>query len=235
MKTICLICARGGSKGVPGKNIRVLGDRPLIAHSIQMAQRSAFFDAVVVSTDSEEIASVAREFGAEVPFMRPPELATDQSGKVDAMLYTIERLIAEGRSIDRVVDLDPTVPFLNASDVANCVAVLREQDCDTAVGVTPAHINPYFNMVEVNDRGFLRLSKTDSGDFTANYKRRQDCPPVYSLHGLIGFKVLPFLKNRHVYNQRTLPVVCPPERSIMIDTELEFKFAEFMYRSSHIS
>ncbi len=228
MSTICLICARGGSKGVPGKNIRLLGGTPLIGHAIRTALSSGSFDSVIVSTDSLEIAEVARSYGAEVPFLRPPELATDQSGKVDAMLHAVETLMANGRSVDEVVDLDPTVPFLTAEDVNACLRLLREVDCDTVVGVTQAHINPYFNMVEIARSGYLQLSKSDSGDLFSSFKRRQDCPPVYSLHGLIGFKVLPFLKNRHVYNRRTKAVICPPERSLMIDTELEFRFAEFL-------
>jgi CMP-N-acetylneuraminic acid synthetase len=228
MSTICLICARGGSKGVPGKNIRPLGGIPLIGHAIRTALLSGSFTSVIVSTDSQEIATVARSHGAEVPFMRPPELASDHSGKVDAMLHAVETLMANGRNIEEVVDLDPTVPFLTVEEVNGCLRMLREDDCDTVVGVTQAHINPYFNMVEMNSSGFLQLSKSDSGDLFSAFKRRQDCPQVYSLHGLIGFKVAPFLKNRHVYNRRTKAVICPPERSLMIDTELEFRFAEFL-------
>ncbi len=229
MNAICLICARGGSKGVPRKNIRPLGGIPLLAHSIRTAIASGSFAAVVVSTEDEAIAEVARAWGAEVPFMRPAALATDESGKVGAMLHAVESLLAEGRAFDIVVDKDPTVPFLDATDMKACLDLLLMHDtCDVVAGVTESHVNPYFHLVEVNDQGFLRVSKGPVDDMRPAYVRRQDCPPVYSLHGLIGLKVAPFLKRRQVYSPHTLPLICPPERSVMIDTELEFEFAQFL-------
>lgn len=229
MSTICLICARGGSKGVPRKNIRPLGGIPLIAHSIRRALASDLFASVVVSTEDEAIAEAARGEGALVPFMRPAELATDECGKVGAMLHAVETLRAQGHVFDVVLDRDPTVPFLNADDMKGCLELLRQRgDCDVVAGVSPVHVNPYFHLVESNEEGYLRISKGAQDDMRSNFLRRQDCPEVWTLHGLIGLKVDAFLKRRTVYSPHTLPFRTPEHRSIMIDHELEFRFAEFL-------
>ena len=227
-KTICLICARGGSKGVPKKNIRPLAGKPLIAYSIEIALRTEFFSDVIVSTDDPEIAEISAHYGATVPFMRPSQMASDTAEKLDAMHYTVTRLANEGMEFEFVIDKDPTVPFIDRHDIARCMDALKSPDCDTAVGVTEPHINPYFNMVEIGANGFLDISKNPSSPMVSRYLRRQDCPPVYNMHGLIGLKKNIFIEQRKVYSTRTLPIICPPMHSIMIDYEIDFQFCEFL-------
>lgn len=232
---LCLICARGGSKGVPRKNIRHLAGKPLIAHSIQQAQSLGIFAAVVVSTDDAEIARTAIDYGAEVPFLRPPHLASDTASKVDAMLYTVETLRAAERTFDLIVDKDPTVPFIGAKEMKAAAELCWSNDADAVIGVAESHINPYFNMVESGPDGFLKLCKEPLTGMASRFVRRQDCPKVYGLHGLITVKEASFRRNKHVYSERCLPLVCDPMKSLMIDTELDFQFAEFLVQSGRVT
>lgn len=221
-----LIPARGGSKGVPGKNIRLLGGVPLIVHSIRAALEAASpGEEVVVSTDSEEIARIARGAGASVPFMRPADLATDTAPSRDVILHAADTLSTEDHPVDTVVLLQPTSPFRNPDDIRRAIDLFRQEKPDMVASVRPAATNPYYNAYEADTDGSLRISKGD-GLFT----RRQDAPPVWQLDGSIYVINMESLR-RHPSLAR-LPRILPLEstvpHNIDIDTELDFRLAELI-------
>ena len=159
MKPICLIAARGGSKGVPRKNIRLLLKKPLIAYTIEKSLDSGIFSHVVVSTEDQEIAKVAKQFGAEVPFMRPKYLAKDTTGMTEVMIHAITKLYSLRYNFDIFVNRDCTVPFIQNSDISSSIKLLKKTKCDAVYGVYVQHFNPYFNMMEMGKNGFLKFSK----------------------------------------------------------------------------
>ena len=227
VKPICFIGARGGSKGVLRKNIRNLGNKPLIAHSIESALKSNIFSHIVVSTEDKEIAKIAKENGAEVPFIRPKKLATNSASMADVMYHGITELQLLGYNFDVFVNRDCTVPFIQISDIKKAIQLLRKTKCDQVVGVYKQHLNPYFNMMELNSKGFLKMSKM-------NGKRpvgRQSAPIVYQLNGLWVYDREKFLKYRKPLLPKTLPHEIPPETGFMIDTEFEFKIAELIIKN----
>jgi CMP-N-acetylneuraminic acid synthetase len=190
MNAVAIIFARGGSKGLPGKNIRLFGGKPLIAWSIEDALGINRITRVLVSTDSEEIAAVALKYGAEVPFIRPKKLATDTAGMVDVMVHGINELKEQGYNFDILVNRDCTVPFMRNIDVKGAITLLNRKKCDAVYGVYKQHFNPYFNMMEMNSNGFLKLSKK----MKERPKSRQDSPVVYQLNGLFVYDVEKLLK-----------------------------------------
>ena len=226
MKTICFIGARGGSKGVPRKNIRMLGNKPLIAHTIESALDAGIFDHVVVSTEDSEIVRVAKKYGAEVPFIRPKKLATDTAGFADVMIHGINELQKLGYKFNVFVNRDCTVPFVRISDMRNAVKLLKNRKCDAVYGVYKQHFNPYFNMMEKNTYGFLELCKK----LKERPKSRQSAPAVYQLNGLFAYDVSRFLKYKTPILPKSLLYEIPPDCGLMIDTELEFQIAEMMLK-----
>jgi CMP-N,N'-diacetyllegionaminic acid synthase len=223
-KPICFIGARGGSKGVPGKNIRQCAGKPLIAYTIESALKSKAFSHVIVSTDDEQIASIAKKFGADVPFMRPKKLATDNAGYGDALIHGITKLKSLGYEFEILTIRDCTVPFIKISDIVNSIHLLRNSNCNAVYGVYKQHLNPYFNMMEMNSKGFLKLSKR----LKFLIKRRQDAPIVYQLNGLFTMYVDKFLKYKTTLMPKIIPYEIPSETGLMIDTEMEFQFAEMI-------
>jgi len=222
--SICLIAARGISKGVPNKNIRLLGKKPLIAYAIETALDSDMFDHVVVSTENSKIAKIAKEFGAEVPFQRPKHLATDSANMSDVIEHTILKLRKLDFSFDTLVNRDCTVPFINSKDISGALSLFNKTSCDLVCSVYKQHHNPYFNMVEKNKHGFLRVSKKSS----TKIRTRQSVPVVFQLNGLFVIDVCKFMKYKKIYMPKTLPYEISPARGLMIDTEFEFKIAEFI-------
>ncbi|MBK0394298.1 acylneuraminate cytidylyltransferase family protein [Ramlibacter algicola] len=220
--TIATICARGGSKGLPGKNIRPFAGRPLIAHTIAQALACKALHGVYVSTDSEEIAQVASDAGAQVPYLRPPELATDQAGKLPVIEHLVRHLEGQGLAIDRVIDLQPTSPLRLSSDIDRAMAI----DEDLVLSVRAAADNPYFNLVEQAADGLLHLCK---GNGTA---RRQDTPAVYALNGSIYVwrrAALAHAALHGLWSVRSAPYEMPGWRSVDIDTLDDFDHAQWLY------
>lgn len=225
MKPICFIAARGGSKGVQRKNIRLIAGKPLIAHTIESALNSKIFSHVVVSTEDDEIASVAKKYGAEVPFCRPKLLATDKVAMRDVLLHGINKLYSLGYDFDVFVSRDCTAPFIRHKDIAGSIGLLRKEKCNAVFGVYKQHFNPYFNMMEKNDQGYLKMSKS-VGERPAT---RQSAPVVYQLNGFFTYNSYKFLKYRDpIRLPKVLPYEIAPETGWMIDTELEFRIAELM-------
>ena len=224
--SICLIAARGGSKGVKNKNIRLLGRKPLIAHAIETALTSHTFEHVIVSTEDRKIAKIAKEFGAEVPFQRPNYLATDSASMSDVIVHAILKLRTLDYSFNTLVNIDCTVPFINSKDIQGALLLFNKTSCDLVCRVYRQHHNPYFNMMEKNKQGFLRFSKR----LSKNPDNRQSAPVVFQLNGLFVLNVNKFMELQNFYMPKTLPYEIPPERGLMIDTEFEFKIAEFIVK-----
>lgn len=227
------ICARGGSKGIKGKNIRGLAGKPLIAYTLQQAKQWDRGKHIIVSTDSEDIAKVAKQFGAEVPFMRPLELATDTTGKVSAIkhaLVSCEQIFKE--KYDAVMDLDVTSPIRTIQDLEKAYQLFLEKKPKTLFSVVPAHRNPYFNMVEEVEDDRVNLCK--KGDFI----RRQDAPKVYDMNAAIYIYDREFLmdgNNENVVSDNSIIYKMRDESRIDIDSELDFKFIEFLIKENIIS
>jgi len=226
MKPICIIAARGGSKGVPRKNIRKLLNKPLIAHTIEKSLDSEIFSHVVVSTEDQEIAKISKRYGAEVPFMRPKNLAKDSTGMTEVMIHAVSKLDSLGYDFDIFVNRDCTVPFIQNKDISSSIKLLQKTKCDAVYGVYIQHFNPYFNMMEIGKNGYLEFSKKMKNKPT----RRQDAPKVFQLNGFFTYNKKNFLKFKNPYPPKGLPIVIPPETGIMIDTELEFKIVEMMMK-----
>lgn len=222
MTTLATICARGGSEGLPGKNIRDLRGKPLIAWTIEQALAAPGLDRVVVSTDAAEIAEVARAWGAEVPALRPPELATATASKLDAIAHCVAQMEAADLRFDRIVDLDPTSPLRSLDDIAAALALLDDQS-DCVITAYLAEKNPYFNMVEIGADGIARLSKPPPHMIAG----RQGAPPVYAMNASI-YVWHRATFDKGLWNGRTRLHVMPRERSIDIDSLIDFRLVELL-------
>jgi CMP-N,N'-diacetyllegionaminic acid synthase len=226
---LATICARGGSKGVPGKNLRLLLDRPLIAYTIECARACPALSAMVVSTDDDAVARAAEGCGVEVPFRRPADLATDTAGKLPVILHAA-RWMEEHRGLrpDVVLDLDVTVPLRAPEDVSACVAELVRGGWDAVVTGYEPERNPYFNMVEMTEDG-ARPVKSPSRRIV----RRQDAPRVLSVSAAVFAFRRAFLdRGDYIYDGRVGVVEVPRERAVDIDSEMDFAFTEFLMRRS---
>lgn len=223
LKTLALIPARGGSKGIPRKNIRLLAGKPLIAWSIQAALESGCVDSVVVTTEDEEIAEVSRRWGAQVPFMRPAELAADDSPGMDAVLHAMGKL----PGFDAILLLQPTSPLRNSADIRAMMDFVASRQANCAVSVCPAAQSPYWMMHLGADQKLTRLIESDL------ITRRQELPHVYTLNGALYFARTAWLAaSKTFFNQETMGFVMPPEKSLDIDTELDWRMAELMLSES---
>lgn len=223
---LAAVFARGGSKGVPRKNIRLLAGKPLIAYAIGAALSSRWIDRVIVSTDDQEIAEVARQYGSQVPFIRPAELARDDSPEWLAWQHAIRAMMSAGvPKIDVFVSLPPTSPLRAVEDVDACIQALIESDADLVITVKPAERNPYFNMVILNEAGYARLVMP-AGEAV---HRRQFAPAMYDMT-TVAYAARPeFVLNANsMFEGKVKAVPVPPERALDIDTELDFRIAEFL-------
>ena len=224
MKAVAFIFARGGSKGLPGKNIRPLGGKPLIAWSIEHALSVKRIERVIVSTDSEEIAAVAINHGAEVPFMRPPELASDNSPEWLAWRHALNYLRkTTGKLPEAIVSVPATAPLRLPIDIENCLDEYENGDVDMVITITDAHRSPYFNMVKKNPDGTVGLINPT---LTA-IARRQDVPVVYDMTTVCYVASPEFVMTSDTtFEGRVKAVHIPVERAIDIDSLLDFQIAE---------
>jgi CMP-N,N'-diacetyllegionaminic acid synthase len=220
------ICARGGSKGLPRKNLRPLAGKPLIAHAIQCARACSLLRRVVVSTDDHAIANIAKEYGAEVPFIRPADLAQDDTSKWHVFQHMVKFLEEmDGTQVDVLVDLDSGVPLRTPADVAHCVTQLLSGDADLVVTAYEADRNPYFNMVELDGEGLAKIVKPSERPIVC----RQEAPRVYSLSPAVyAIRRDTLWKYSHWSEARLQIYRLPRERAIDIDSELDFRLAEFL-------
>jgi len=226
MKRLCTILARGGSKGVPNKNIRHLGGKPLIAHTIMKAKEAGLFDLVAVSSDSDEILNVARTFGAGLLVKRPAELAGDSAPKIPAIKHCVlEAEKKAGSQYDVICDLDPTSPFRSVEDVRSCVALLESKKVQNVITGAAARKSPYFNLVEVDLKGIARLSK----QLEQKIVRRQDAPKCFDMNASIYvWQRDALINSESVFLKDTLLYEMPRERSVDIDEEFDFEVATYL-------
>jgi len=234
MRRLAVICARGGSKGVKGKNLRDLAGKPLIAHSIGQARDSGLFDIIAVSSDSEAIQKAAAEWGVDITVDRPVELASDTAPKVPAIRHCAETVETEtGQPFDTIVDLDATAPLRNTDDIRGAIDLLETSDAANVVSAMPARRSPYFNLVECDENGRVHLSKPPATPIA----RRQDAPECFDLNASVfaWTRDALFSNNDYVLGDNTLLFVMPEERSIDIDTETDFKFVEFLMSAGETS
>lgn len=222
-KVLGLVLARGGSKGLPGKNVRDLCGKPLIAWTIEAACAARCLDALVVSTDDKAIASLAKQYGAEVPFIRPPELASDTASSIDVVEHAIEFLAAAGRTFDIVVLLEPTSPLREPSDIDGAVARLVESGAGSIVSVCRAEATHPAFMYRLDTGAHLKpfLARQPDG------LRRQELEPVYFLEGTIYASHVNVLKERRsFYHDDTIAYEVPKWKSIEIDDMEDFIMVE---------
>lgn len=223
---ICTICARGGSKGVVNKNIRILDGKPLVAHSIERARASGMFACIAVSSDSDAILDAAEAWGADYRIRRPDELATDQAAKIPAIRHCVEEAERlSGLQSRIIVDLDATSPLRSVDDIRGAVALLEGRGVSSVITGTPARRSPYFNLVEEIEGGFVRISKTlDRPIF-----RRQDTPRCFDMNASIYvWNRDVFLSKPSVFYEDTLLFEMPESRSPDIDTEFDFEWVQFL-------
>lgn len=214
LRVLGLITARGGSKGLPGKNIRPLGGKPLIAWTIDAAKAAQMIDAVVVSTDDAEIAEVARQHGAEIPFLRPAELASDTAASIDVVLHAVDALAAAGRMFDIVVLLEPTSPLRDAADIDAGITRLIETGAGSVVGVCRAEgMHPAFMFRRGADERLKPLL-----DRPPNALRRQDLDAAFFAEGtLYASSVSVLREKRGFYHDDTVGYEVPKWKSFEID------------------
>ncbi len=222
MKPLIVIPARGGSKGVPRKNIKVLGDKPLIQYTIDAAKGVFDDEFICVSTDDFEIKSVVEQLGLKVPFLRPNELASDTAGTYEVLLHAISYYESKGYFPDTLILLQPTSPFRTSAHIKEALKLYHES-IDMVVSVKETKANPYYILFEEDRNGYLKKTKE------ANFTRRQDCPKVWEYNGAIYIINVKALKEKTI-SQFTK--VCKFEMdetsSHDIDTLLDWKIAEII-------
>lgn len=219
-----VITARGGSKGIPGKNIKMLGGKPLIAYTVESVKKSNFLSRVIVSTDDEAIARIARDFGGDVPFMRPAELALDDTPHVPVLQHALrEAEQGSGTKYDYIVTLQPTSPFRTADDIDRTIAKAVEHEAHSAVSV-----------VEVYENHPVKIKRMD-GDHVLPYTLeepegvpRQDLPKAFKRSGAVYVTRRDILESGRLYGDTVVGHIVPVERSIDIDTPLDWIKAEWM-------
>ena len=218
-RVLGVIPARGGSKGVPRKNVRLLAGKPLIGWTIEQAAQSRYIDRVIVSSEDEEICQVAKHSGAEVPFVRPMELATDTATGVDVLCHAVENA---GADYDYVVLLQPTSPLREPTDIDAAIEYCVEQAVTSVVSLAEATKSPYW-MYQMKKGGELTPFLEDVAS------NRQELPQSYALNGAVYvLEVATLLASRKILDEQTLGYVMPAERSYDIDTETDFLICEFL-------
>ena len=226
-KIIAIIPARGGSKGLPRKNIRLLSGKPLIAYSIEVALQSKYIDKVVVSTDDEEIAGISKDYGAEVPFLRPKELSMDDSPTIDTILHVIDWFENKNEFFDIVILLQPTSPLKTINNINEAIKLfLNNKNVLSLVSIKENEHPPFWSFKTENN--FIKPL------FESEYfnKRRQELPKSYMPNGAIFISYIDTLKEyKTFYTLKTIGYIMPPEQSIDIDNEFDFLLAEFILKN----
>ncbi|PJO41192.1 acylneuraminate cytidylyltransferase family protein [Lysinibacillus xylanilyticus] len=220
-KVLAIIPARGGSKGVPRKNIKELAGKPLIEWTIEEAKKSKYIDRIIVSSEDKEILQVAQKFGADVPFVRPANLAEDTTAGIEPVLHALEHF----SDYEYVVMLQPTSPLRLVEDIDGCIEQLLQENAEFCVSVCEVGQSPYWMYTLDSSTKMQPLLKEQT-----LITRRQDLPKVYTLNGAIYLANIDLLKQtRNFITEETIAYVMPVERSYDIDTEEDFKICEYLY------
>jgi CMP-N,N'-diacetyllegionaminic acid synthase len=228
MKILYIIPARKGSKGLAGKNTKMLGKKPLIEYSIEFALRNMqFADELCISTNDEAVIEIAKSKGISIPFTRPEELANDDASSYDVIIHAINHYEKLNQTFDAVLLLQPTSPFRNQDDFTNLIKEYSV-DTDMVVSVKLAKENPYFTLFEQNSEGFLNKSKA------GNFERRQDCPDVYAFNGSMYLINIKSIKKTRIAELKNIKkIIMPEERSVDIDTLADWTLAEFYLKNEN--
>jgi len=228
MRSICTICARGGSKGVVGKNARELLGKPLLAWTIEQAKQTGLFEVIAFSSDSDPLLEAALTAGADIAVKRPDVMATDTAPKLPAIRHCLEQVIVHtGKTPEILVDLDVTSPLRLPSDITGAIELLRKSGARNVITGAPARRSPYFNLVEARADGTVGLSKVAEPPVL----RRQDAPRCFDMNASIyAWRVVAFLENPSVFYPDTHLFEMPEERSLDIDSDLDFTLVELLLR-----
>ena len=224
-RIVAIIPARGGSKGIPGKNLKDLAGKPLIAYTVQASLGCKYIDNTIVSTDSERIASISVGYGAKVPFLRPIELASDVSKTIDAIVYTLNELKKKNENYDVLVLLQPTSPLRDTEDIDNAIQAFFDNNCENLVSVSPVREHPLL-MRYVDGSG--KLESILGRNSTC---RRQDFDQYYRVNGAIYILAVSGLSNDTSFNDAQVPFFMNENHSVDIDTLLDFKIAELIMKN----
>jgi len=221
---IAIVPARGGSKGLPGKNIKLLHDKPMIAYTIEAALQSDFISDVIISTDDREIADIAVKYGAKCPFLRPKHLATDSALAVDNYIYTVEKLNTEfGYEIEHFIVLQPTSPLRSAEDISSAIAMFYDKQADSVVSyVQEDH--------PVQWHKYLDDKNQFEDIFSGEIKNRQDLRKTFYPNGAIYVFKYELIKTGEYYSEKSYAYVMPKERSVDVDYICDFDYVDFLMR-----
>ena len=228
MNVLFVITARGGSKGVPRKNIREIGGLPLIAYKIIAAEKCKYKHRTIVSTDDDEIAEVSKKYGAEVPFKRPSELASDTASSMDVVSHAIDWIEKNDFSTvyDAVCLLEPSSPFATSEDINNALEIMEKTGADTVLGMKEVEVSRDFIFDLDDNEG---LSKFYDSVKKMSAVRRQDQKPQYTMNGCMYIAKMDYFKsNRLFHSYNSKPYIMPWERSVEIDTEQDLNYAEYL-------
>jgi len=221
LKVLALVPARGGSKGIPRKNVKRIAGKPLIAWAIEAALRSPLLAAVAVSTEDQEIAEIARQWGAQVPFLRPPELAQDDTPGIDPVLHALDQL----PEFDAVLLLQPTSPLRTTEDIDGCVGLALARQLPSVVSVSEPEKHPYWMYRLGTDQRLQALMDVPPASC------RQELPPVYVLNGALYFARTNWLRQHRTFvTAETVAYIMPQERSVDLDSPLDWKLAELLLK-----
>ena len=228
MNPLFIIPARGGSKGIPKKNSKLLNNIPLIFYSINVARKFVNDSDICVTTDDLELIElVKRDLNLNIPFTRPDHLASDNAGTYEVLLHAIEHYEKLGHTYDTIILLQPTSPLRTEKNIAEAIELYKNSSVDMVVSVKESSANPYYNLFEENENGYLQKSKLGS------YNRRQDCPSVYEYNGAIYIINVTSLKQSKLSEFKAIKkYVMPEENSVDIDTPLDWKIAEFLIQQN---
>ena len=223
-KILCTVCARGGSKGLPNKNLLEIGGKSLIGHTLTQAKLIENISCIIVSSDSKQILEEGKVHGADILLQRDDMLASDKAGKIDAIIDSL--IHAENQlniDFDYIIDLDVTSPLRNISDIKNCLGFIKDRGFKNLITVTNAKKNPYFNQIEITNEG-PRLIRSGQ-----NIKSRQSAPKIYDMNASIYVWAKDFLLNeKTLFSKDTIVYDMPEERSIDIDNLLDYKFVKYI-------
>lgn len=227
---LIVIPARGGSKGIPRKNIKPLNGKPLIYYAIDTARAITSDENICVSTDDKEIKSVVEAYGLQVPFLRPNELSTDTAGTYEVLLHALDFYEQQGKQYKTVLLLQTTSPFRTAEQVKEALALYDQSDADMVVSVKECPANPYYNVFEENSDGFLHVCKGNGNIF-----RRQDAPKVYEYNGAIYIMDAEKLKTTHMHKmQKRVKYIMDAQSSFDLDTMQDWEMAEMILKTNKV-
>jgi len=220
-----LIPARGGSRSIPGKNIKALHGRPLIAYTIAEALHSKL-TRTILSTEDEQIAAIGKSLGVEVPFLRPADLARDDAGSIDVALHALDRLKEnEGVEYDYLMILQPTSPFRRAADIDACIELAAEKNADSVMSMVEVEDFSPLKLKTIDAEGLIRPLFEEEGPIS---RRRQDAPTVYKRNAAIYLTRTRLIKNRDLFGERSYAYIMPRERSLDINSPFDFRLAEYL-------